>query len=461
MTDSLLGVLMFSDRAGALVIARAAAIETVSIEAAPDGDFIAAAAECLAELRLGPGPAVTLGLASAHCVTAIVERSGLLRSEREQAMRYRLEESLPLDAEDLATAFVPIDRSCALGVATEIERVQDLIDGFMRAGIDIGPIAPTALLTVEQIDLGPTLDSAAMQLIRLDQPSGGIDLMALQNRTPRGWRHVASDDADAITHAVLSLEHAFGAEQSDQAARELDGPPTASDRLQHVPSERFVEAAARGAALAARRTRAGLADLRHGPLARRNRLDTLRPAWLSAGLAACLMLGSILGVALWQTQANDAAIDAVRDTERAAFAELYPGKPVPLSIAARLRSELATLQGQRAPTTLQTNPPVLPTLVSLLEATPRDLRVQLDELRLDGNRVVLDGAARSHAQAAQLGRAISSQSVVDLEPPYTENLPDQGVGFTLTGEVRPDAPTSDAGRLAADRPATPDPEGGL
>ena len=88
-----------------------------------------------------------LALPSSACLAATVSTDGLLRQRRREALSYRLEEALPLDAENYVADFAPAgSTSEALGVAVEVDPLRLLIEALEARGLTIAHVCPTALL---------------------------------------------------------------------------------------------------------------------------------------------------------------------------------------------------------------------------------------------------------------------------------------------------------------------------
>src|SRR4051812_6878706 len=102
------------------------------------------------------GEPVVLALPSAWCLCASVATAGLPRKDRRRAMLYRLEEKLPLAAEDVVADFLPGGPSSeqSLGVCAQKQMVAPLVGALERNGLSLAAICPAALLAVQQMLTG-------------------------------------------------------------------------------------------------------------------------------------------------------------------------------------------------------------------------------------------------------------------------------------------------------------------
>jgi Tfp pilus assembly PilM family ATPase len=73
------------------------------------------------------GSSVILALPSAWCLSATVSTDGLDRSSRRRAMGFRIEEQLPIAAEDAAVDFVMADDDTAMGVCAEFAKLEAIV----------------------------------------------------------------------------------------------------------------------------------------------------------------------------------------------------------------------------------------------------------------------------------------------------------------------------------------------
>src|SRR4051812_19728408 len=114
-------------------------------EAAPKS--IAAAVAAKLRGRGYQGEGVLLALPSAWCLAAQVSLADLPRHDR-SAMAFRLEEKLPLAAENFTADFVTAgDR--ALGVCVANDKVKPLVEALENAGVVVQSVAPAAMLALQ------------------------------------------------------------------------------------------------------------------------------------------------------------------------------------------------------------------------------------------------------------------------------------------------------------------------
>jgi hypothetical protein len=122
------------------------------------------------------------------------------------------------------------------------------------------------------------------------------------------------------------------------------------------------------------------------------------------------------------------------------FRDLYPAERLPLAVKARLESDLERLRGLSGVGDESDNrPSALVGLYELFRRMPTDLRYRLLDIRIDPEGVVLEGQVRTHGDADIMASALRKQNGFAVEPPRTEQLPQNVVGFVLSAKRRTEA----------------------
>ena len=120
--------------------------------------------------------------------------------------------------------------------------------------------------------------------------------------------------------------------------------------------------------------------------------------------------------------------------QAAIFAEIFPGQAVPAGIRSRLESEctkMAGVKGESADWTAQR--PAIALLFDLLASVPEGLRCRLLNVRLDRNRIQVEGELRSHSDADAITAGLCKRGL-HVEPPRTQQLAGQGVSVRLAAD---------------------------
>src|SRR4051812_10805064 len=181
----------------------------------PDGASVDVRAAVLADAVRAAGLArspVVLALRSHDCLCAPVDTRDLPNRQRGQAMLYRLEERLPVAAEELAADFADAGGESALGVGVEHRRLAPLVAAVQSAGLRVAAVSPAAMLAAQHsadaMRPGDQAAKADAELLLMSDAPGSADLFVLAGGMPVAWYALAEDPDDILLHVrVASLKH--------------------------------------------------------------------------------------------------------------------------------------------------------------------------------------------------------------------------------------------------------------
>lgn len=398
------------------------------------------------------GGGICLGVPSAHVMAAQVPTDDLPRKGRRSLLLYRLEEHLPMDAEEITADFLPAAGGRSLGIAIETAGVAPLIGALTEAGIEVEAISPTALLALWQL-VEESEVAADFYLLAFEDHT---DIFRMMDGQPVAW-YVTSPETAAVCQAMhvdllaRPIAPASGSAVLAGALTEGQAQAIAADTgiaCKRVEGKPLIAEAAVAAQALVAGTGAGWINLRRDALAPAERLRRLRrPLQAAAALAMLLMVATC--IAAWvRVVRYEAEASRLTDQQRAVFARLYPNVRVPPGIRRWMESEASRLAGlSGAAGALPEQPSALETLRRAAGGFPKDLRFRLVDIRVEPGEILLEGQARSHADAETVAKGIASGGFV-MESPRTENLVRGGVAFTLAGKPA-------AANAAATKPPVP------
>jgi len=413
----------------------------VNIAKAVDGpetdEAVAQLTETLGSMGYG-GRGVCLGLPADMVFSAQIDSANLPRRDKHNAMLYRLEEQLPLEAERLTADFLAPAGGMVMGLAVETAPVSRIVDLLDEAGIPVAAICPTAMLALWQhrglatapgdyIVLG---DSRLLEVFRMAQNQP--DRWYTTTATARGLLDCIQADmlAGSMTDRRPHL-HIIGNLPTDAPALLAQKAGVVPET--HDEHELLLHAAHTAEMLLSGR-QAGWVDLRRDDLAPVNPWGRLSGL---ADLAAALMLvlaGLMGGMFYLRAAQYESAAGASERRQRDAYVALYPGRSAPVNVKSALASELRRLSGVRGINTdIPAEPCALDTLKGIAAALPRAMRMRIVQVRLDPNSVYIEGQARDHTAAQITCRGLLTAGF-QMAPPRTEHLSGGGVAFTLTGK---------------------------
>lgn len=382
------------------------------------------------------GTGVCLGLPSWQVYAAAVASGDLPRRRRRQAMVYRLEEQLPLEAERLTVDFLPPRAGQALGVAVETPRTEALLAALAEADIEITCICPTTLLAV-----WASRDSEADYAVAFGPSTA--DALRLAGGEPIAWHTVGSGNGEVARCVQADLLRA--PPDGDRPARvaTLGAPahgalgPLEDAGLEvssnGAPSLAATAAPAAQAALAG--DEAGWVNLRQGALALPGAAKRLARPARTAALLGAVLLATVAGMLGWRAEQYAHEAEKAEAEQARIYRRLYPNTRVPPDVTSRLRSESARAAGTTGTgTVVPHRPNALNTLRRVLANLPPRVRLRLVDIRIEPTSILIEGEARAHSDAQMIAESLR-QGRLAVDTPTTESLATEGVSFTLDGAV--------------------------
>jgi type II secretion system protein L len=386
-------------------------------------DEIASAKEAAESLRARGyrGRPVVLALPSAWCQCATIDLTTLKTARDRRAWVYRLEEQLPLAAENV-TADLAAPRGKTggrgLGVCAETERLKSLVTSLEESGVRITTIAPAALLAAQSIK---TPEPGILLLASRDGTDATADVIAIERGLPVAWAWSGGDEQDIRLQVELA--------SSQMAPQPL---PPVVNKIERSISE-LATATARG--IVAGRVRPWI-DLRRGALSPRDRLGTHRRAInFTLASAALLLLAVTFAAAVHGARyASDA-----RRSEQAmidAFRAQFPGWPVPANVRAVVESELRrrTEEGPTAASGAAAS-----SMRAIIAAIPAEVHLAVDSMAFDSRAFEINGRVNQQSDVEVLAAAARSAGF-EVAPPQSHRAADGTWSFTISGNRRSGAP---------------------
>lgn len=388
-----------------------------------------------------------LALPSQACLCALISLQGLPKKDLAQAMLYRLEEKLPLAAEDVVAQFVSLGDE-ALGVCASRSSLSAVVEALGSAGIVVSAICPAALLALQHLCASSGACDACVW-----SHEGNSELFLLREGKPFGWYQIGGeiravalhlglhraphgDHPQRLTLCAVSVSPEF-LEQAQQVrgltVREVRG----ASLLQQATSFACM--------LRGRKERAWI-DLARGGAGLGKGIDRVqRPLRAAAVAAAAFLIILSAGMVVRGWHYRKIARQNLQ-MQHEIFRKVFPAQEIPTDVTSRLASEerkLRALNGNGADA-----PPRASALIVLrdtLSHLPPKVRFRLSELRLADGEVSLTGEARSHADAEALAAALQAGGFA-VTLPRTEQVGMMGVNFTMSGSL---AAKAAAGAAAA------------
>jgi type II secretory pathway component PulL len=378
---------------------------------------------------------IMLALRSDRLLAARIDTEDTPRRQRHQALTYRLEEHLPVAAEDCIADFIEHD-AATLGVCSELAPLQTMVDALEAEDLHVHGIVPKAMLAAQHLLATHTLPDEAL-LVWGDASS--TDIMLLSGRRPTDWRHAPGD----AHHVLLAINAVLLHRPQPPEVVLVSSSSALTERIRDEVDPDVVslevedprEAASRFAVRILEGTASPWINLRRDHLAPPEPLRRLRMPLRACAIAAVLLVLVVAGALVWRGHQYAELATHYRTQQAKQFHGAFPGQRVPASVKGRLESEakkLRTISGIEQEGKKEDPPPsALVVLHQVLSRLPEDLRHRILDLRIDDGTVYLDGEARDHSSADTLAAALRAGNALSVAAPRTRKLKQGGVAFTL------------------------------
>jgi len=409
------------------------------IELGDDADvqqYIDKACESLREGGYTGGP-VLLAVPSGWCASASIPTDDLPRKDRQAAMAYRLEEKLPIEAEQFCASFI-LGGGEALGVCVMLDKARPIVESFEAKGVFIHSITPTAMLATQHwIQNNP--DDTADVLIW--QNAGWCDTFTLdpEHRRPVSWSLLSADHQDITLH--LNMMSIHGRDQLDVVLMGEDTDPihkvigdlqTIHDVAVH--QEDIYLQAVQGAGPILNDRLQPWINLKGSEIGAANKTQLIHKPLKAALIAAVLLLVCLNVAMLWRTHSYEALEKHYSSQQRVLFDDLFPGQTPPGTIDKKLLSEYKKISGMRGRSEVLPPPSMtLSLLRQVLTNLPEDVRFRLIEVRIEEDRVTLDGQTRSYGDVGSIANSLAGVGgTLKVETRHTQQLSSgSGVSFVI------------------------------
>ncbi len=394
-------------------------------------DAVAAAVAAMPGVTDGP---VVLFLPTSWCLSATVSLEGVPARSRHTALLYQLELLLPLSAEDVAADFIINDaRQSALGLCVPLKDVKPVVDALEASGVVIDNITPASVFAAQTVLNGLKGESCDAVFWANEN---SIEVFSIHDQRVTGWYVVPAEAGDLGAHVTRLA----GTRSSPLKIVARSLPRTLLEWLMADPSFRVLSegpmtvetAAISGVAAGVQPA----VNLRRDGLAATDPYRAIRRPLTQAVLAAVLLVVCVCAAAIWRADQYQRLAEGFRDRQAESFHRVFPGRPVPVNVVSRFRSEERSLAPSTAGESLDTPTSVQPTLHALLRAIgglPETSGLEVQDLRIDEGTFSVEAIAGSRADLDALVQSLRDVPSMQVEPPQAEQVPGKGIRITLTG----------------------------
>lgn len=370
-------------------------------------------------------------------------------SRDRDAMRYRLESDLPVDAEN-AIADYAFDKNQISAITILRDRWHSFMDAVESEGIRIQQIVPQIVCQLQSAVDRQTLRPDSVSLWLQDD---GIDLVQLIDGTVTHWRHLPQDQHRPKDQQRLAAELKFigtdsvdvrdlRRERNDEATTAwLANVPLAVEFYDEVGNTDADEVLLRQAGRYLSRKSEPWFQLRRDELASHDPWRTHRRELRRAVFACTAGLACVLGACWWQAHQYNSIAQQEDDRVREVFRQTLPGKRVPTALLTGLRTTKRSLVGVGAASKgIEPPRPAMGVLRRLMSALPEDTAIEVNQIRIENARFVIDLDTATIEDAGTVASSLQDAGML-VSPPSTTASNAGRVNARIEGVDIQDDPT--------------------
>lgn len=367
----------------------------------------------------------------------------LAASRDRRTMAFRLEGSLPFDAEQTVADFLVGERLVS-SVSVNGDALLPIVTALEERGLLVQSIVPAAILACQSL---VRHEPHVAEGLILWQETDRCEWLRLSEGQLDQWRHLPA--GASVLSRELTVQQLDAAEtpavmlvdMADELADELQADCPGARR---ITTDGLAESARRFAGQVLSGSQTPWFELRRDRLANGDPYRAYRPAvsWLMGAAAAFVI---VLAIA-WGARAArlQQRFTEIKQQQRDLFERTFPQSPIPRAIVSRIHSEHAKMIGSR-----QMNDDVprshsaLDVLHGFLTGRPTALRSRFTEIRVENGVLTADIELRSHDDAGVVAACLE-QSGFSVDPPTTTQRDEKTVVTRLQARWTPDDEAADA-----------------
>jgi hypothetical protein len=372
----------------------------------------------------------------------------LAKLKTKDSLRYHLESCLPFDAESLvAELLITSPRSplpdAPLALALDANRFEPLLEPLELQGIQVQAIVPWTILVLQQALRDQILRNPSVTVWpegsqnALSSESDRVGLVRL-NRAGQltEWQLMERSESSLSTvFGLWEIEPSQAIWMDDEDVPELASAASSTmlgKRIRFQPKALACKAAA---TILDRRAKPWI-DLRLDRLSSSQpfrRVAASLRSLVYAALVCLALIGCLLG---WLSFQYKKDLDRFEQQQRDVFASTFPNQSIPAGLMTRLRSELAKSKAVRSTDqSVDASKRALPILHLAMSGIPKELPLELNEVRIENGRVVLEFLMSDQKDVGMVVSALA-RAGFDVEPPATSLIDGVKIQTTVLAELK-------------------------
>lgn len=385
------------------------------------------------------GTPILIALSASLCVSTTLQLPTPRHGRQRDAMAYLMEPFVPWSAEEMIADF-EIRGTEAFAVGTSTQFLSEFLNRLEEQNIRVESITPLSRLALQNRLRYPV--QGRRRCVLLWGAGSDAEIWVMEGKRPILWRQSALDEEVLLRELKqIALDQSepipleFRGVSKDLFPTIIELPDYLADEADDKGPDSIMDFAIQEAELIlSGRTTSSIEFLRDAfaPKAGNYRLQSAMRTVQFATLTLLLACG----VTLYRLgeMFNQQRVSAI-DQQTVIFKSLFPDLPVPVGIGSRLASEHMKLRGLRGEgSDASEQIPAIQLVECLLRSLPTDLRYRILEIRIENGRLYLVGHVREHGDADRIAEELRKVNL-NVEPPSTHRLPQQGVEFRISAEM--------------------------
>ncbi|MFG0250498.1 MAG: hypothetical protein ACF8OB_16555 [Phycisphaeraceae bacterium JB051] len=382
---------------------------------------------------------VVIALPDHWCLSASLA-GNRLKSARQNTL-FDFEAHWPISLEDVVVDYLP-GKDTTLGVCTPLRKLSPVITAIESLNLNLQSICPKAMLALQN-----RITTANPPAHHDTAWANGkaYHWFCIADSKPTHWQWLDRSEKALVLQA--QTQHLVDA--SNRELHLLDLPEADTFKLKalseidstQVQKVVLNDQAFAGAHRVATRKIKPWFNLLRPPLIANTKEQSVQRA-LSMLLLSVLILGiTLAGMLHWRASEYQQLARNSRKDQQAIFREVFPEARMPqVNIASRMESELRRMISHAgAVPTLSINEDqtsALTLLHAVLLSLPRDQALDLQEIRMENNRIDIHGQAKQHADVQTIANSLRAHANLNVDTPQMTQTRDGIIRYTITANWR-------------------------
>lgn len=373
-----------------------------------------------------------LAIPDSWCMSVTLDTSMVPRWHRSKALNFLMEDKLPIPSEDFVSDSIQSGTNGhVLGLACKIDRLTNVLDTIENVGLTINHICPTALISLQHV-LEKNRDNDAV----LINDGSYFHLFLLEDNKPSYWVRINNH----IGELQLQIVYALSMRKNKMRLLGVNVPEDIAIDLRGIPGLSLIcnddSTIVTDDSILFEKTcsidERPWVNLRKGKLvSKKVRFIKEKPMMLLCASIFFLLI-SLNVIFMYRTGHYQTGIELAEKKQLEVYKKVFASDSgTPDNVIVSLQNEYDNTAVVKQGSTLPFNTSALLVLYEILNCLPKDVRFRIRELRVEPEKIRIEGEALNHGIASAIAKALEGNPCFQVEMPKTQKLKDEGVRFTV------------------------------